>query len=50
MNTFCAKCKTKTGYCENPKLGRTKNSHYTLVGKFVKCGIKEFTFVSKSDA
>ena len=35
--TFCVKCKTKTGYSGKPKLGKTDKGRYMLVGKCDRC-------------
>ena len=45
---YCVKCKSKQSWKEKPKLGKTKNNRFLLVGNCRKCNTKMTRFVSNS--
>ena len=46
MNTYCVKCKRKTGFRSKPNLVRTKNNRLMLRSICNVCGSKKTRFVS----
>ena len=46
MNTYCVKCKRKTGFNSKPNVVRTKNNRLMLRGMCDICGSKKTAFIS----
>ena len=46
---YCVRCRRKTKWSGNPKVGRTKNNKMVLVGNCYSCGGKKVRFISKGD-